>query len=188
MIVAGIDYSLTSPAICVHEGDEWSYENCSFYYMVQKEKLAMSQPQFYATMYPEFKSDIHRFDNLASWSLGILKAHRVERCFIEGYAFGAVGRVFQIAENAGVLKYKAWKEGLNFEVYPPTVIKKFATTKGNANKEKMYEAFIQENAVDIREKVGILNINQWNPVSDIVDSYYIAKLGFMKERENVDQA
>jgi len=52
----------------------------------------------------------------------------------------------------------------------------------------MYEAFIQENAVDIREKVGILNINQWNPVSDIVDSYYIAKLGFMKERENVDQA
>lgn len=188
MIVAGIDYSLTSPAICVHSGDEWKFENCSFYYLVNKDKHLETFSPFYPTLYPRYENDIERFDNLASWSIGILKSQKVEKCFIEGYAFGAVGRVFQIAENAGLLKYKAWKEGLQFDVYPPTVIKKFATDKGNANKEKMYEAFFKENSVDIRDRIGILNKNQWNPVSDIIDSYYIAKLGFTKERDNVDQA
>lgn len=188
MIVAGIDYSLTSPAICVHIGDEWRYENCSFYYLVNKEKNLNVFSPFYPTLYPSYSNDIERFDNLASWSLGILKSQRVEKCFIEGYAFGAVGRVFQIAENAGLLKYKAWKEEIPFEVHPPTVIKKFATTKGNANKEKMYDAFVEENSVDIRDRIGILNKNQWNPLSDIIDSYYIAKLGFSKEKESADHS
>jgi Holliday junction resolvasome RuvABC endonuclease subunit len=187
MIVAGIDYSLSSPAICVHEGDEWNYDNCSFHYLVQKEKKLSALSPFFPTLYPSYESDVERFNNLALWSLNILKSSRVERVFMEGYAFGAVGRVFQIAENAGLLKYKVWKEGIPFEVYPPTIIKKFATTKGNSNKEKMYEAFVEENSVDIRDKIGILNKNQWNPVSDIVDSYYIAKLGFSREIENVDQ-
>ena len=188
MIIAGIDYSLTSPAICVHEGDEWKYENCSFYYLVQKEKNASAQHPFHPTLYPSYDSDIDRFNNLSNWSLDVLRLHQVTKCFIEGYAFGAVGRVFQIAENAGLLKYRAWVENIALDVYPPTVIKKLATGKGNANKEMMYDAFLAENSVDIRNRVGILNKNQWNPVSDIVDSYYIAKLGFMKEKENVDQA
>jgi hypothetical protein len=183
MIVAGIDYSLTSPAVCVHEGSEWSYNNCSFYYLVRKEAHMNTLSPFYPTMYPSYENDIERFDNLSTWSVEILKAHKVDACFIEGYAFGAVGRVFQIAENAGLLKYKAWKEGIRFDVYPPTVIKKFATTKGNSNKEAMYEAFVGENLVDIRDRIGILNSNQWNPLSDIIDSYYIAKLGFLKEKE-----
>jgi Holliday junction resolvasome RuvABC endonuclease subunit len=188
MIVAGIDYSLTSPAICIHEGHEWNYDNCSFYYLVQKEKHLNTFSPFYPTLYPSYENDVERFQNLASWSLGILKAHKVEKCFIEGYAFGAVGRVFQIAENAGLLKYFLWNNKIRFEVHPPTVIKKFATTKGNANKEKMHDSFVEENLVDIRDRIGILNKNQWNPISDIVDSYYIAKLGFSKERENADQA
>lgn len=187
MIIAGIDYSLTSPAICVHEGSEWNYDRCSFYYLVQKEKYLNSFSPFYPTIYPSYENDMDRFNNLAAWSLGILKAHGVQRCYVEGYAFGAVGRVFQIAENMGLLKYKLWKERITFDVYPPTVIKKFATTKGNANKEKMYDAFVEENSVDIRDKIGIINKNQWNPISDIVDSYYITKLGFSKEREYADQ-
>jgi Holliday junction resolvasome RuvABC endonuclease subunit len=187
MIIAGIDYSLTSPAICVHEGSEWSYNNCSFYYLVKKEKQLNTFSPFYPSIYPSYENDVERFDILSSWSLGILKAHKVKKCFIEGYAFGAVGRVFQIAENAGLLKHKVWEEGIPFEVYPPTVIKKFATTKGNANKESMYTAFVEENSVDIRDKIGIMNSNQWNPISDIVDSYYIAKLGFSEEKENADQ-
>jgi Holliday junction resolvasome RuvABC endonuclease subunit len=188
MIVAGIDYSLTSPAICVHNGQTWDYANCSFYYLVQKEKNTKAFFPFYPQIYLSYASDVERFDNLANWSIGILKAHKVEKCFIEGYAFGAVGRVFQIAENAGLLKHMLWKENIRFEIEPPTVIKKFATSKGNANKEKMYEAFVEENSVDIRDKIGIMNNKQWNPVSDIVDSYYIAKFGFMKEIKNDHQA
>lgn len=188
MILAGIDYSLTSPAICVHEGDEWRVENCRFYYLVHREKSLVTSGQFYGGLYSDWNCDTQRYENLAEWSARILSLNGVQKCFIEGYAFNAVGRVFQIAENTGHLKYTLWKSRIPFHVFAPPEIKKFAAKKGNANKEKMYEAFLEETMVDIRSKLDILNKNQWNPVSDIVDSYYIAKLGFMKEKENVDQA
>jgi Holliday junction resolvasome RuvABC endonuclease subunit len=179
MVIAGIDYSLTSPAICIHEGNEWNYNNCKFYYLVKNEKHVQQIDPFYGYLYPEYKNDIERFYNLSHWAQRIIKKHKVNQVYIEGYAFNAVGRVFQIAENCGLLKYIIWKEKINFEVIAPTMIKKFASGKGNANKELMYESFTNETRVDIREKIGIIN-NQWNPVSDIADSYYIAKYGLSK--------
>lgn len=188
MIIAGIDYSLTSPAITVHTGTEWSVNNCKFYYLVHKEKNLVVSGQFYGDMYQEYLSDTHRYDNLSAWSSKILEANNVQQVYIEGYAFGAVGRVFQIAENTGLLKYNMWKRKIPFDIFPPSMIKKHATGKGNSPKEVLYESFIAETSVDIRKKLDIMNNKVWNPISDIVDSYYIAKLGFMKEMENADHS
>lgn len=180
MIVAGIDYSLTSPSICVHNGETWSVENCKFYYLSPKKKWLVYSGQFFGTEYEKYDSDTHRYDNLSRWSLDILMKNEVQQCFIEGYAFGAVGRVFQIAENAGLLKYNLWKNGIPTSVFAPSEIKKHASGKGNANKERLYECFTEETKIDIRKTLDITNQNIWNPVSDIVDAYYIAKLGFRK--------
>lgn len=180
MIVCGIDYSLTSPAITVHKGETWSVDNCRFYYMTTKKKNLVDTDRFFGTIYPKFESDTQRYDNLSRWSADIVSP--ANSVYIEGYAFGAVGRVFQIAENTGLLKYSIWKQGIPFDVFAPTEIKKYATGKGSAPKDKLYEAFVAETGVDIRQELGIMNVNDWNPVSDIVDSYYIAKLGFMKEK------
>lgn len=186
MVIAGVDYSLTSPAICIHEGDEWSYDNCNFYYLVKNEKHVRQTDQYHGSLYPEYENDIDRFHKLSQWSLEIISKYNADFVYIEGYAFGAVGRVFQIAENAGLLKYILWKSDIDIKVVPPTVVKKFASGKGNANKEMMYDSFLKEVKVDIREKVGIIN-KQWNPVSDIVDSYYIAKFGLFEESRDADQ-
>ena len=180
MIIAGIDYSLTSPSICIHDGDMWSVSNCKFYYLSPKKKWIVCSGQFFGTEYEKFDSDTHRYDNLSHWSSDIISKNKVSQCFIEGYAFGAVGRVFQIAENTGLLKYKLWKDGIPFSVFAPSEIKKHATGKGNANKERLYECFLEETKVDIRRTLDIMNEKVWNPVSDIVDAYYIAKLGFNK--------
>ena len=59
---------------------------------------------------------------------------------IEDYSFGSKGRVFNLAENCGLLKYMLFKKGYRFFTVPPTVVKKFATGKGNANKEAMVKA------------------------------------------------
>lgn len=180
MIIAGIDYSLTSPSICIHDGDTWSVSNCKFYYLSPKKNWIVYSGQFFGSEYEKFDSDTHRYDNLSRWSSEIISKNKVSQCFIEGYAYGAVGRVFQIAENAGLLKYKLWKDGVPFGVFAPSEIKKHATGKGNANKEKLYECFLEETKVDIRKTLDIMNEKVWNPVSDIVDAYYIAKLGFNK--------
>lgn len=185
MVFAGIDYSLTSPAICIHSGDVWSYENCTFYYLVTNEKyLNREDQQYVPSLYPSYRGDVERFHILSEWSMGSILDHSVDYVAIEGYAFGAVGRVFQIAENCGLLKYKLWTNNLDSVVIPPTVIKKFATGKGNANKEAMIESFETETGIDIRSKCSITN-KQWNPISDIVDAYYIAKFHFYKVEENL---
>ena len=51
MIIAGIDYSMSSPAICIHQGDEWSFSNCSFYYLTNKKKFATPKHPFYPTIH-----------------------------------------------------------------------------------------------------------------------------------------
>lgn len=181
MVVCGVDYSLTSPAITVHTGDVWSINNCKFYYMSAKQKQIVTDSMFHGTLYPKYDCDTHRYHNLSSWSLNIISSSSVSTVYIEGYAFGAVGRVFQIAENTGLLKYSIWNNGTPYHTFAPTEVKKYATGKGNANKEKLYDAFLAETSIDIRQKLSIINKNEWNPVSDIVDSYYIAKLGFLKE-------
>ena len=178
MIIAGIDYSLTSPAICIHEGKEWNYNNCTFYYLVNNERLLEVEDKKYVpTLYPSYEQDVDRVHLLSEWTMGNILARGTSTVALEGYAFGAVGRVFQIAENGGLLKFKLWEATIPVTNFPPTMIKKFATDKGNANKEMMVEAFEKETGVDIREKCGIIN-KQWNPISDIVDAYYIAKFGF----------
>lgn len=183
MIVCGIDYSLTSPAITIHKGETWDVKNCTFHYMTKKPKHLVTKNGFSGTIYPTYDTDTQRYHNLSSWSLRIISEAKVDKVFIEGYAFGAVGRVFQIAENAGLLKYFIWNNNTPYEVFAPTEIKKHATGKGNAPKDKLYDAFIEETAIDLRERLSIINKNDWNPISDIVDSYYIAKLGFLKEKD-----
>ena len=94
---------------------------------------------------------------------------------MEDYAFAATGRVFHIAENTGVLKYKIYNSGVPLEVVPPTTVKKFATGKGNSDKDQMHQAFMIETGMDLKWKITPDKTNVGNPVSDIIDSYYICK-------------
>jgi len=180
MIIAGIDYSMTSPAICVHEGNEWSIDNCTFYYIVHRDKHLVVTEQLKGSLYKSWEVPEERFNNLAAWSLDVLNEHRVTSVSLEGYAYGAgsKGLVFQIGENTGALKQKIWEANIPVTVTPPTVIKKFATEKGNSNKEKMWDAFIEETNYNIFNILGIEEKKNWSPVSDIVDSYYLAKYLF----------
>ena len=177
--IAGIDYSLTSPSICVYIDDdkEWNYKKCKFFYIVKSEKNVFRNSLLHGMTYPEYKSDPQRYSNLASWVNEICNVHSIKQCYIEGYSYNSVGRVFQIAENTGVLKHNLWKRDIPYQVFAPTTIKKFATGKGNANKEKMYESFYSETNIDLFKELEINNPNNWNPVSDIVDAYFIAKFG-----------
>lgn len=179
-IVAGIDYSMVSPAICIHAGEVWSINNCKFYYMVQKDKHLVVTEQLHGTLYPTWETTEQRFHNLATWSLGVLSEHRVSFVVIEGYSYGSSSsRLFQIAENGGTLKQAVWKSKIPFVVVPPTVIKKLGTGAGNANKEKMWDSFIEETSLNLFNILGQEEKKNWNPVSDMVDAYYLAKFCFL---------
>ena len=92
---------------------------------------------------------------------------------------GSKGKVFHIAENTGILKYTLYKNKVKYATVPPTVVKKFASGKGNSKKEQMYEAFIKETGTDL---IKLLSYEKQlgNPITDIVDSFYLAKYGSEK--------
>ena len=185
--IAGIDYSLTSPAICVYKdenGGHFDFDRCVFHYLSNTEKQRQSAAgsgldNLRAEPYPEWQSEEERHEKLATWAYNIVQG--CEEVFLEGYAFATSVQagVRSMAENTGLLKHKMWKNKLKFQTYPPTVIKKFATGKGNSNKEKMYEAFVDEllTPTDLKEQLTPKAKKIINPISDIVDSYFIAKAG-----------
>ena len=185
--IAGIDYSLTSPAICVYKdenGGHFDFDRCVFHYLSNNEKQQQLAARtglknLRVDSYPEWQSEEERHEKLATWAYNIVQG--CEEVFLEGYAFATSVQagVRSMAENTGLLKHKMWKNKLKFQTYPPTVIKKFATGKGNSNKEKMYEAFVDEllTPTDLKEQLTPKAKKIINPISDIVDSYFIAKAG-----------
>jgi Holliday junction resolvasome RuvABC endonuclease subunit len=175
--IAGIDYSLTSPAICIcNDAEEFHISNCLFFYLTSIKKYELGTDRYRGMLFPEYEGDIERYNNISQWTLTLLDHYDVEHVFIEGYSMGSKGRVFNIAENTALLKYKLWLQDYPTHIYPPTVIKKFATGKGNANKELMQEEFIAETGYNLKQMLG-QSEKQWNPSSDIIDAYWIAKLG-----------
>jgi len=88
-----------------------------------------------------------------------------ERCaltdpvvFIEGFSYGSRGSsVYEIAGLGYLVRHYLYAAGIPFAIVPPTVLKKYATGKGNAGKPDMLDAAIRrfgyqgttdDNAVD----------------------------------------
>lgn len=182
MRVVGIDYSLTSPCVCIGDPNNFKFETCKFYYLTDSKKLDVDIDNIRGDLHLDYSCDEQRYGNITNWAMSLLEEG--DKVFIEGYSMGSTGRVFNIAENCGLLKHYLWKWKYEFNVIPPTVIKKFATGKGNANKELLQTAFENETGYSVKKKLGLTD-KQWNPSSDIIDSYYICKLGNQMELTNV---
>lgn len=134
----------------------------------------MKTQMFHGEYQFDFDCQESRFAQLSEWALG--KIPRTAKVFIEGYAYASKGVVFHIGENTGILKNRLWSADICYHELSPPSIKKFATGKGNANKMAMYQSFVEETELDIS---SIIPCNEGDsPMSDIIDSYYVAKCGF----------
>lgn len=182
--IVGIDYSLTSPAICIT--DDFVYENSYFYFLTSKKKYeGKIDNNVFGYLHDEWTDPIERFKNISTFVFNVMGKHispqigykSIQKIFIEGYSYGSKGQgLFQIAENCGILKYRLQEHNLPYDTVVPSVVKKFATGKGNADKEKMYDQFYVDTGVNLMEVFEQNTLS--NPVTDIVDSWYIAKAGY----------
>ena len=178
--IVGIDYSLNSPAICI-AGDDFDFDKCSFHFLTSKKKhIGKFGKNIFGYEIKDYKTPIERFTNISTWALDIIHKHKDDtaKVFIEGYSFGSKGQaVFQIAENCGILKYRLQlSPSILYDTVVPSVVKKFASGKGNADKQLMYDSFKEHTKQDLLKMFDMGKLN--NPVTDIVDSYYIAKVGY----------
>ena len=181
MIIVGIDYSLTSPCVCVSR--DKTFSNSFFYYLNDRKSVQGVCHNIFGDQHEEYLTDQERYENIAEWVLTILADFEKKDVvvMIEDYSFGSKGKVFNLAENCGILKYMLYKAGYRFFTVPPTVVKKFATGKGNATKDKMYGKFVEETEIDLH-KIISPTTKLGSPTTDIVDAWYIAR--YMHELTN----
>ena len=172
--IVGIDYSMNSPAICRLDKD-----SCVFVYWTTKRKyecdLTHDGFSVKGILFDnKDKTDEERFDYLASEIVRESLWGWPKKVVMEHYSYASTGRAFQIGENGGVLKNRFYTSGVTVEKVAPTSVKKYATGKGNADKQMMQDAFIEATGIDIKLVLGQTE-TQWNPSSDIIDAYWIAK-------------
>ena len=177
--IVGIDYSLNSPAICIAD-DNFDFNKCSFHFLTSKKKhIGKFGKNIFGYEIKDYNTPIERFSNISTWALDIIHKHKsnTAKVFIEGYSFGSKGQaVFQIAENCGILKYRLqMSPSILYDTIVPSVVKKYASGKGNADKQLMYDSFEKHTKKDLLKMFDMGKLN--NPVTDIIDSFYIAKVG-----------
>lgn len=172
----GIDYSVTCPALCLTNGNDhrWWVN----YKLSGKPYTAL--PNVIWTI-SSAEGDIARFVELAQWVLSVIAVTRPSHIVLEDYAFGAMGRLTQLSENAGTLKVKLYEQygNIPLHVVAPTTMKKFATGKGIATKDDIWASFVkQEPHTEPWAKLchpKALRIG--SPVADIADAYFLAQYG-----------
>jgi len=103
MKILGIDLSLTSPACCLFEGDEFNFNGCQFYFYTTNKKIEGSRHPVYGTLAPEFNHDQERYYNITHWIVSILYDKEPNHIFIEDYSFASTGRVFNILKTVEYL-------------------------------------------------------------------------------------
>ena len=185
--IAGIDYSLTSPCICVCDiqNEKFDFNNCEFHFFAQtKHQLQLPHKNLFSYSPIKYTTESERYNKLSEWVLDIFSTNFIKtNVYFEDYAFAATGRVFHIAENVGVLKHKFWQQNIKYETFAPTTIKKTATGKGSSSKRDMYESFVEQTEFDFRKDLAPNSTEIGNPVSDIVDSYFICKHGYEQKEK-----
>ena len=106
-MIVGIDYSMTSPAICCCEG-KFKYENCNFMFITNRKKSeGRWSPKIVGLPLYEYADNLERFTKLAKITVDFIRENVIYNGYtihigLEGYAFGAKGQVFNIGENTGI--------------------------------------------------------------------------------------
>jgi hypothetical protein len=181
MIIAGIDWSLTSPSVCIYDSSNnkpFHFNSCII--SVVNDRSHIIGRRHNVKIYPHYNwsKPEERYHTLAIHFLPELI--QCDVIYLEDYAYAAKGKVFNLAESTGILKYNLWVSLRSYQTIFPATVKKFATGKGNANKELMYEAFVEDTDVNLLDELDAKNIN--SPISDIVDSYFICKFAFFNTK------
>lgn len=173
----GIDYSLNSPAFCVFEADGKEIIPHRFYFFGRK-KLQVGEfgnGMFIGRQSKEpDPNPVIRYMNNANYAMEIVDEWKVKEIFIEGYSYGSVTSSFTtLVENVATLKVLAHQRGIQLVPFAPSAVKKIATGKGNSKKDAMYsDGWLPKMGIDLETMLS--SKRDSNPISDIVDSYFVS--------------
>lgn len=190
-VFIGIDPSINSTGLTILKYDQNKLNN-QYFFIIKPNKLTKKESNinidnFQYIIYEKidinmYKSIDSHFSennktlnmiNIAESIFNIINNYTSEDDNIyvsmEGISYGSSNKTKSIYDLAGLnylIRYLIIKNGhIKLFICPPQEIKKFASGKGNANKEILISSFI----------IIFPEFQQLTKLDDLVDSYYMAK-------------
>jgi hypothetical protein len=180
--ICGLDWSKSSPAATFMELDENLDIRKVYFHSVSKVKKneIKSDSSFCKYYSPKDMNDMEKAIFMRDTILpGGMK---IDYAAIEGYAYAAIGQVFDIAEAAMAAKLKLFEHfKAKIRIYDIQVHKKAFSRRGNSDKVSMFDAYngkFPEDPLMLKswklpepaKKEGV------SPTSDIIDSFSVCSL------------
>jgi crossover junction endodeoxyribonuclease RuvC len=160
----GIDQSLTGTGITIYKNGNYTFDMIS----TSKTKNTESPSIDYTLRLMKITNKIEE----------LIINNNIDLVGIENMSFGSKGRtVFDLGGLSHLLRAMFIKNNINFIVVPPTVLKKFATGKGNAKKIDMINAVPQDINIPFKKKIDKVEMFDDN----VVDSYFLARFAQLQE-------
>ena len=178
MKITGIDNSKNSPGIVKFIIDDETFKIIGLDYLGIT-TTSSKNPKSEVTknclrLYDKEIDDYEKINFMSDNILNFVKD--CEYVAFENYAYSSTGMIFDLAESTGILKWRIYNENKKLRFFAPSLIKMFATTKGNADKQKMIETY-----KNIGNPLNLPNsLLEKHPFEDIIDAYFITKLLYME--------
>jgi len=180
MKICGIDPSMNSSGKCIMElgPNNFSIIDIKFYgYNSVKIRCINEENVNLTSVGTKYlKSNMFDRQNIA-YEIINEDMDDVKHVAFEGYAYGATktNSIFQIGEFIGGMKKMFYDAGKGIMIYPPSVIKRFATGSGSADKTQMSAMFKEEYPQLYPKQFDKLPQND-SPHSDLCDAFWIAEV------------
>ena len=191
-IYIGIDPSINSTGVCIQKINDNNKEEAPIFFIIKPNKLTKKEQKINIENFNYIiynKEDLSKYKSKKSHlfeyykTLNIIdianKLYDIIKDFIddsttvvmEGISYGSSLRTKSIFDLAGLnylIREKLIRNNINLNICPPAEIKKFASGKGNANKDILIEAFL----------VMFPQFTAIDKIDDIVDAYFMCKYAF----------
>lgn len=179
MYIAGIDPSLNGTGVYrLKLNAQLDTIEKKYMAFTDTKKTANLDPNLIHYKKKDFKDPIEKnqfmYDNIKDFIKGC------DYVYLEDYSYASKGRLFNIGEYVGGMKNMIYDMGLYQQYIEPTVVKLFATGKGNCDKIRMCDVYddpksLWEDRIDLTHLPVVKAPAYKSPKADITDAYFIAK-------------
>jgi Holliday junction resolvasome RuvABC endonuclease subunit len=182
MRYVGIDPSLSSTGLTIFDKDTNLF-TCFFFPKRKKDleyhKSIKNFEIIALEPMPDTKNVIERIYHVVENVAKEVNFHvDIEGIYIEGAAYSGGGRIFDLGQIAGALKYALYKSSHIINEVPIGTNKKYFTGKGNSNKFVMINYLKHHFGIDLFELFEIKKTSKsLNTIEDICDSISLACYG-----------
>lgn len=173
MIISAIDPSINSSGVVKYTLDDDLYIQKKEYLGFTDKKKFQSK-NILPYVKKQFKTDYDQYN----WMYSEITKFITGTTYvgIEGYAFGSIGKVFQIGEFCGGIKLLCYNLGMKLRIHDPLSIKLFSTGSGKADKQEICQVYSKLPASEKLDLDESFFTQKGSPAEDIVDAYWICNL------------